>query len=115
MNKNSDVFSIYTAFYCDIFKGIIKRCSFFSNVSTGNITLSGGQNGLIGNAVRHINTHLIEMSSIHHIFLLIRRIFPLEPFSQKLPCFLTPDIRIVLNPQKFLPNYIMSLIIVEFN
>ena len=27
MNKNSDVFSIYTANYCDIFKERIKRCA----------------------------------------------------------------------------------------
>ena len=60
MNKKSEGFSIYWALYCGISRGRVKRYSFFSNVFTGNITLCGGQNGLIGNALRHIHTHLIN-------------------------------------------------------
>jgi hypothetical protein len=64
--KFSEVFKIVSAFYSSISRGRIKRRSLFSNVSTVYITLWRGQKGLNGNALRHIHTHLLNMSFIHH-------------------------------------------------
>jgi hypothetical protein len=64
------------------------------------------------NALRHINMQLLKMPFIHHVSLLIRRIFPPEQCSMNSPCFLMPEGGALLIPQKLFDNYRLSLIIV---
>jgi len=72
------------------------------------------QHELMGSALTQVNTELIKMSFIHHVSLLIRWIFPPEQCCQKSPCFFTPGIWTVLNPQNILLIIRRTVLLVAF-